>query len=215
MHYRQTIRDAVADLLTEADTAAGANVFTSRSRPILEILQKRESVLSVYTGDETSRRTGDGKYRVRTLTISIEGAAGGGDDLDDALDDLALEVETAIDADLTLGNLLNEEMELTATSSEISSKGNMQVGAFRLDYQCSYMTLIAAETGTEFLPDLVYVRPIPSGDAYTEVFQPIQPIDGCEDGVCDPDAYGGDLTDDNLVRLPPEPEPEPDPEEEP
>ena len=127
MHYRQQIRDAVASVLTAADTQAGANVFTSRAKPILEILQKRESVLSVYTGDETSQRDGDGKNLVRSLTVTIEGAAGGGDDLDDVLDSLAEEVEAAIEVDPTLGTLLSGELVLVATTSEISARGSQQV----------------------------------------------------------------------------------------
>jgi hypothetical protein len=66
MHYRQTIRDALKDVLIAADTEAGGTVFTSRARPILEILQKRESVLSVYTSDEASTRTADAQLLERT-----------------------------------------------------------------------------------------------------------------------------------------------------
>ena len=72
MHYRQRIRDAVAQRLLAANTTAAANVFTSRARPVLEILQRREAVLSVYTGDENSERSPDGHLLNRTLTISIE-----------------------------------------------------------------------------------------------------------------------------------------------
>jgi hypothetical protein len=201
VHHRQQIRDAVAAVLVAADTRAAANVFTSRSRPILEILQKRESVLSIYTSDENSERSPDSYNLVRTLTVSIEGAAGGGDDLDDTLDTLASEVEAAIDADPTLGNLLHRELILQGTVSEISAKGNMQVGAFRLDYECQYVTQIAAADEPGVLPSLVYVTPRPNRDRYSEVLGGTDADgDGCVDGVCDPDAYGGDLTDDNIVR---------------
>lgn len=138
-HYRQTIRDAVAAVLN-GQTEAGGNVFTSRARPVLEILQKREMVLSVYTADESSRLNGDGYHLDRQLTVSIEGMAGGGDDLDDALDALAKEVEDLIDADPTLGNLLSEELVLASTTSEITARGNQQVGAFKLEYECAYKT---------------------------------------------------------------------------
>lgn len=198
MHYRQSIRDAVADLLIEADTVAGTNVFTSRARPILEILQNRQSVLSVYTGDETSRRTGDAYLLERTLTVSIEGAMGGGDDLDDLLDDLCMEVEAAIDADPALSNLLSEELELTATTSEISARGNQQVGAFRLDYQCKYLTERVSEGEPGTLPTKVYTTPRPDADAYTELFESLQP-EPCEDGTCNTPAWGGDLTDESFT----------------
>ena len=140
MHYRQRIRETLAIRLAAAETLAGPNVFTSRARPILEILQKREAVLSVYTADETSARSPDGHLLTRSLTVSVEAAAGGGDDLDAILDHLAEQVEAAIDADPTLGGLLSDDLELTATTSEISARGNQQVGAFRMDFEAKYLT---------------------------------------------------------------------------
>lgn len=139
MHYRKQIRNAMQQALI-GQTAAGSNVFTSRSRPILEILQKRELVLSVYTADERSQRDGTGYLLERDLMVSIEGMAGGGDDLDDVLDDLADEVEAVVNADPTLGNLLADDLVLESTSVEISARGNMQVGAFRLDFATKYQT---------------------------------------------------------------------------
>jgi hypothetical protein len=199
MHYRQRIRDAVAQRLLAANTLAGANVFTSRARPVLEILQKRESVLSVYTSDETSTDSPDGYNRVRTLTVSIEGMAGGGDDLDDILDNMAAQVEAAINADDTLGTLLTEPMELQATVSEITARGNQQVGAFRMDFEAQYITELITEV-PGVLPTMVYVNPQPVTNGYDGLLNPVEPKPGCEDGVCDPDFYGGDLTDQNLVR---------------
>jgi len=171
MHYRQRIRDAVAQRLLDAATLAGANVFTSRARPVLEILQKREAVLSVYTADESSTRQPDGRLMDRTLTVSIEGMAGGGDDLDDYLDDLASQVEAAIEADPTLGNLLSDDMVLDATTSEITARGNQQVGAFRMDYSCRYLTERATPSDDALwperpLPTQVNTTPVPTPQAY-------------------------------------------------
>lgn len=178
-------------------TAAGANVFTTRARPVLEILQKREMVLSVYTADERSEQDGTGYYLNRRLTVSVEGMAGGGDDLDDVLDDLADQVEAVVVANRTLGNLLAEDLVLESSTVEISARGNMQVGAFRLDFATMYQTPLIVETpGTR--PDTVYVNPIPNSDRYQGVFTP-KPPGPCEDGVCNPPFYGGDLTDENLV----------------
>lgn len=197
MHYRQRIRDAVAERLANAETLAGPNVFTSRARPILEILQKREAVLSVYTADETSQRSRDGHLLERTLTVSIEAAAGGGDDLDDVLDVLAEQVEAAIDADPTLGFLLSDDMELTATTSEITARGNQQVGAFRMDFEAKYLTQrITEQPGV--LPTQVFVNPTPGPDAYRQVFeqpesQPPESVQSvCDDGSCNVPAWSGD-----------------------
>lgn len=201
MHYRRRIRDAVRDRLTAANTLAGPNVFTSRAKPVLEVLQRREAVLSVYTADEASESTDDAHLLVRTLTVSIEGMAGGGDDLDDTLDDMAEQVEAAIAADDTLGALLHRHMVLTATTSEISARGNMQVGAFRLDYECQYLTQRIAEGETFPIPDKVFTNPQPHGDRYTELFEefdtqpPASSGSACVDGICDTPAWGGDRTD--------------------
>lgn len=219
MHYRQRIRDAVAAALTAANTGAGANVFTSRARPVLEVLQKRESVLSVYTADESAERMPDAYLSMRTLTVSIEGVAGGGDDLDDILDDLALQVEAAINADPTLDNLLHEELVLQSTSSEITARGNQQVGAFRMDFECGYLADrgVDAQLGPEPpLPTQVNISGVPVPDAYvwgsgSAVVQPpdiipptidqdvvspsrppISPQQACEGGSCVPDAWQGD-----------------------
>lgn len=218
MHYRQTIRDAVAARLADAETLAGPNVFTSRARPILEILQKREAVLSVYTADETSQRMPDGHLLQRTLTVSIEGAAGGGDDLDDTLDSFAEQVEAAINADPTLGNLLSEQMELTATTSEISARGNQQVGAMRMDFDCRYLTDLGVDAALGPEPPMPtsvtvsgtstpagYVIPmnniasapaiVPSEITLDKIApsQPAAPAQSvCDDGSCDLPAWGGD-----------------------
>lgn len=191
MHYRQRIRDAVAERLKAAGTLAGSNVFTSRARPILEILQKRESVLSVYTADETSDREPDGHLLSRTLVVSIEGAAGGGDDLDDHLDAMAAQIEAAIDADPTLGSLLHDEMVLTATASEISARGNQQVGAFRMDYECVYLSErgVDADLGPEPpLPTSVHINSNPIPDAYV---RPLIPGARIEPPI-DPSVWGTD-----------------------
>ncbi len=193
MHYRKRIREAVRALLTAADTLAGPNVFTSRARPVLEILQRREVVLSVYTADEESQRSEDGHLLVRTLEISVEGIAGGGEELDDVLDDLAGQVEAAVDADPTLGALLHDDMELTSTTTEITARGNMQIGAFRMTFACQYVTERIAQQPGPPLPTRVYVNPMPDyGDDL--------PAGGCADGVCNPPFYGGDTTDESLVQ---------------
>jgi hypothetical protein len=214
MHQRQRIRDAVAQQLRTAAIVPAANVFTSRARPVLEILQRREAVLSVYTGDETSQRTPDAQLIERTLTVSIEGMAGGGDDLDDTLDTMAEAVEAALEADPTLGGLLSAEMELTATTSEITARGNQQVGAFRMDFDAKYQTVRTLPVLDDLwpeqpLPTQVFITPVPTPAAYVpplggitpptierDVVAPSQqpePLPNvCADGVCVPGAWQGD-----------------------
>lgn len=211
MHYRQQIRDAVAAVLLN-ETVAGANVFTSRSRPVLEILQRREAVLSVYTADEQSTRDGTGYLLDRQLTVTVEGMMGGGDDLDDSLDDLAAEVEALLEVDPSLGNLLSEDLVLDSTATEISARGNMQVGAFRLDFSCAYQTQrkangylpgdepgveipdvpVPTELNTSFYPDSAAYGS-PNQDLTLKPAVPVEPVESvCANGSCDIPAWQGD-----------------------
>lgn len=197
-HYRQTIRDAVAAVLKD-NTEAGANVFTSRARPVLEILQKGQAVLSIYTSDESSNMDGDGYLLDRTLTISIEGMAGGGDDLDDILDDLCAEVEALIDADPMLGAVLSSEMVLTTTTSEITARGNQQIGAFKLDYECGYKT---DRQRTGYMPGdapdfVIPTPPIPSLVTVSGEATPIAYVAPLTDAVVD----DAPATQDDALRL--------------
>lgn len=214
MHYRQRIRDAVAQRLLDANTLAGTNVFTSRARPVLEILQRQQMVLSVYTGDENSTDSPDGYNRVRTLTVSIEGMAGGGDDLDDILDNLAEQVEAAIDEDDTLGTLLTAPLDLQSTVSEITARGNQQVGAFRMDFECEYLKALPTTTDDALwperpLPTEITTNLVPTPEAYVPVIDGIKPATiehavvspsrppisdepACADGSCAVPAWTGD-----------------------
>ena len=184
--YRRTIREALQARLLAAATVAGANVFTGRARPILEILRKREAVISVYTSDESSDRSQDGNLYTRALSISVELAMGGGDDLDDQLDLAAEQIEAAINADPTLGTLLASDMVLNGTQSEIASMANQMVGAVRMDYEATYYTEAYRQE-----PSVVW--PVPDDFDPAEVCPEMVPVPGPEyltDEFADP--FDGD-----------------------
>lgn len=230
MHYRRVIREALQAQIIAAATIAGANVFTGRARPILEILRKRESVVSIYTGDESAARSPDGQIYERSLTVSVELAAGGGDDLDDVLDAFALQIENAINANPTLGNVLSSDLALESTVSEITAAGNQLIGAVRLDYAATYHTAAAEADLFPAFPvpddfDPAGVRPVAFGDVdeYPDDSLPLvgpavphTPLPGV--GLA-PDGWtlAPPLTDlDGIVpTLSDEPDPEPEPEPEP
>lgn len=154
MHYRRVIREALQAQIIAAATMAGANVFTGRAKPILEILRKKQGVVSIYTGNESSERLVDGQNYERSLTVSVELAFGGGDDLDDVLDAFALEIENAVNANPTLGNVLSSDLSLSSTVSEITAAGQQLIGAVRLDYEATYYTEAA-------VADLFLQNPVP------------------------------------------------------
>ncbi len=144
-HERKDIRDAaIAALLGETD--AGSRVSASRMAPP----QNAElPCLSVYTDDETvdpaSKNTTPRELR-RTVTLAIEGwvSVPAGDALDDAFDALALEIETAMDADADLDQTVYSCV-LDRTEMGVKMDGNRPMGCVRLEYTATYLTDLRLE----------------------------------------------------------------------
>lgn len=135
-HPRQLIRKKAALMLTGA-TGAGTRVKTTALVP----WHRTElPAASVYTLEESAddQDTGPRVYR-RTLQLVIELGAEVTADIDDALDDLALQAETAMATDYTLGGLANDSV-LTGTEVEITELGNKPIGFVRLNYMVAYYT---------------------------------------------------------------------------
>lgn len=94
-HARQQIRESVAALVTGL-TTTGTKVFQSRMRPQAE---SKLPCLLVTTNDEQIDSASVGNLQQRSITLVIRGIAMGGATLDDTLDQIALEVETAMASD--------------------------------------------------------------------------------------------------------------------
>jgi len=144
MHARQQIRDAVVALLTGLPTT-GARVHAGRTRPLAE---DHDPTLLVYTTEERSQADTIGRpvATLRELTLRVEGrVVSAAVPPDDALDDIAAEVEAAIGADPTLG-LGVIDSELTATRILAQAPGQRQAGEITLDYLITYRTRENAPT---------------------------------------------------------------------
>jgi hypothetical protein len=143
-HPRALIRQAVVALLIAADTAAEARVEATR-----EIPRRRGDgpALGVYTPEESvassETRTAPREH-TRSLTLVIEGIVSGASGVDDALDDLAQEVEDALDADDTLGGTAAES-SLVSTDLEVMEDSGRTVGLIRLTYTVVYYTFAPRE----------------------------------------------------------------------
>lgn len=137
-HERKQIRDAIVARLT-GETAAGTRVFTSRIAPI-RVAQL--PAISVYTDSETvdaaSLKTFP-RELTRTVTVAIEGWVRVTDGVDDALDALALEIETAMDGDNYLSATCGDSM-LISTEFGMKLDGDREMGAVRLEYTATYRT---------------------------------------------------------------------------
>lgn len=132
-HVRRQIRDSVMSTLAGLVTT-GARVYQNRVYPV-----KETPGLIVYNGDESSEPETIGTRKVnRILNLNIEGYASS----DNALDQIAKEVEVALSADETLGGIAIDSY-LIATTFEFSD-GDTPAGVVTLTYQVQYRTLITA-----------------------------------------------------------------------
>ena len=139
-HARQQIRDAVAAALTGLSTT-GDRVYAGRTRPLAK---DHEPALLVYTSEESAEaHTQSPRRLLRTLTLFVEGRVSGADVPDDTLDDIALEVETALAGDADLGELI-KDIVLVRTMTDTQAPGGAQVGEVRLQFAVLYRTTAAA-----------------------------------------------------------------------
>jgi hypothetical protein len=146
-HPRQTIRAAVAAALS-GNTAAGTNVVPSRVVPSrLDNLP----TIAVYTLDESvdpdSAQTAP-RELTRNPTIVVEAwteAPDAATNIEDAMDDLALEIETALDADILLGGAVGGlGLILSDTALEVLEAGRRLIGAVQMTYAATYYTFSPA-----------------------------------------------------------------------
>lgn len=140
-HLREQIRDRVITLVTGL-TTTGTNVFRSRVYPMEAA---KLPGLCVYTQRESSEPMtmgmGSAPLLDRTLELVIEGYARANSDIDETLDDIAIEVEEAIAADNTLNDLAKYAY-LESTEVSLVGEGDKPIGAIRLTYNIQYVTSI-------------------------------------------------------------------------
>ena len=129
-HARQTIRETAATLLTGL-TTTGARVFQSRMVP-----QDSLPCLLITTEEEQIDPGAFEKQLDRRLTIRVIGLAKASATLDDTLDTIAAEVETALGSDI--------RYELTAIAVDFDESLEKPVGRITLDFGYRYFTTAGA-----------------------------------------------------------------------
>ena len=159
MHPRKAIRAKVVQLLSTPDvddnypTAAGARVHASR------VFHHRKGdlpVISVYTLEETvdadSQQTAP-RELTRRVALVIEGwvkaepaAPGAQPNADNALDDLAEEIEAVMHADPYLGDEAGDSI-LTDTDTEMVEGGGEMMGLLIMTYSVTYRTYAPETSG--------------------------------------------------------------------
>lgn len=154
-HERQDIRDAVVRALS-GHTPAGTRVYRSRMGPPREADLPCICVyVDTETVDETPTSTGE---LTRTIDLQIEGYAAvvHAADIEAALDDLALAIETAVDVADTFENT-TDQVQMSGTVLGLTADGQRPMGVARLTYEVTYRTdLRIADVPDDF--DTVDVR---------------------------------------------------------
>ena len=173
-HPRTLIREAVKDRLVARLPEVDARVTESRisihrSTPLFAA--KLPAIL-IYTRDERVEDSpnADPGLRYRKLELSIEVIAGGEKAVEEA-DMLALAIEAILDADETLG-LLVEGTRLTRTETDHDGDGETPVLAARMTFEVSYWTR-PVEAAEGILPLQVLVSWAPEiGIHHGNTYQP-------------------------------------------
>ena len=137
-HVRQQIRDDIVTTLTGL-TTTGSNVFRSRIFPLEET---NLPALCIYTKSETSEYDTIGLPRSvnRVLDVAVEAYVKGVSNYDNTLDTIAVEVEEAIAADVTLGGVA-KDAQITAFEADFAGDGEQPVAVGRFTVTVEYRTV--------------------------------------------------------------------------
>jgi hypothetical protein len=137
-HVRQQIRDDIVTTLTGL-TTTGSNVFRSR---IFPLEQTNLPALCIYTKSETSEYDTIGLPRSvnRILDVAVEAYVKGVSNYDNTLDTIAVEVEEAIAADVTLGGVA-KDAQITAFEADFAGDGEQPVAVGRFTITVEYRTV--------------------------------------------------------------------------
>jgi len=135
-HVRKQIRKAAVAALMDLPTT-GARVFESRVYPLAEA---QLPGLLVYTTVEDSGREDSATESMRDVTLLVQGVVRISDRIEDELDDLALEVEKALDA-LAEGGLAKIYHGIQGTASDLAGEDvNKPHGTIALEFMYTYRT---------------------------------------------------------------------------
>jgi hypothetical protein len=185
-HERKAIRAATVAQLIAANTAAGSRVYATRKPP-------NESsalpVINVYTlSDQTEEVTANTASRElkRLVNLVIEAYVASTDNADDAIDALALEIETAMDSDESIAGTCGWSWP-SETQTQVDF-GDKQYGTLQMIYHCEYHSELRQSGAALNLQDLTLV------DTKTSVTPAI---------AAEPDAPPNDKAEDQIALDPP------------
>lgn len=114
-HIRRQVRDYIVQLLTNGVPPALIPGGVLKSR-VKSLSAGELPAIIVYTVSEEASRSGDSEDRDRTILVAIDIRVADNDDLDDALDGIAVPVEKVLDGDPFLGGLALQPVDLRSTA---------------------------------------------------------------------------------------------------
>lgn len=141
-HARQQIREAIATAVTGLTTTS-TRVFQSRMRPASD---SQLPCLLVTTDGEDIDTTVQAR-QARMLTVMVRAIAKSSSGLDDTLDQMALEVETAVAGAGSLGGKVPGGMELRRIDIEFDDTTDKPVGVASMEFRAGYF-VSAGSPGT-------------------------------------------------------------------
>ena len=149
-HERKLIRQAMVAKLAALVTSVGGRVFKTRLEPIKTV---ELPCLNVYTTDvetisEDSADTAPRELK-RTARIAVDAWTTATDNVDDEVDDLAEEVEAAMDDDVFLGIAFIDDVILQSTEVGLSTQGNRPMGVVHLEFAVTYRTQVRKPAPTD------------------------------------------------------------------
>ena len=141
-HVRQQIREAFATACTSLVTT-GTNVFQSRIYPMEKAKLPGLCIYSLTESSDDFEIGGATRLITRSLTMRIEGYADTTTNLDDQLDTIASECETAIANSSAIDALLTD-LRLTSTEVRFEGDNSSGAGVVILEYAVVYTTAFNA-----------------------------------------------------------------------
>jgi len=140
-HKRQIIRDAIINQLKD-QTDAGSNIYGNRAKPLFD--QSIPAIL-VYSKQENIL---EDQYNIdgyaplkRELEIAIEAVIIASDEFDRKLDDIASQIESALDG-FEIETRKADLIKLKSTEIDYSIESSKIYGAVRLTYSVIYRTSV-------------------------------------------------------------------------
>ena len=138
-HVRTQIRNAVIAALVGLPTT-GNRIYPGRTLP-LDLDRAGGPALLVFAGDEPEVEVvgfGVPRMEQHTLLLHVRGLAKAGINLEDVLDQIALEVQPAIGGSAALQGALAKGCDLVAVQAGEDETLEQPVGMITLTWRCQY-----------------------------------------------------------------------------